>query len=99
MKALIISSEKHKRDVPDFPAALRRSFRQARREPLTPSGAVCAKGVLMPKSVDTASAANPPDTADLRKLRAAAADCTACPLYKNATQTVFGEGPRRAEAV
>src|SRR5487761_99872 len=27
------------------------------------------------------------------KLRAAAAKCTACPLYADATQTVFGEGP------
>jgi uracil-DNA glycosylase len=26
-------------------------------------------------------------------LRAAAEECTACPLYRNATQTVFGEGP------
>jgi uracil-DNA glycosylase len=25
-----------------------------------------------------------------------AASCTLCPLYKNATQTVFGEGPARA---
>jgi len=25
----------------------------------------------------------------------AACACTACPLYKNATQTVFGEGPKR----
>ncbi len=29
-------------------------------------------------------------------LRAAAAECTACHLYLNATQTVFGEGPARA---
>jgi uracil-DNA glycosylase len=29
-------------------------------------------------------------------LRAAAAICTACPLYRDATQTVFGEGPERA---
>ena len=29
-------------------------------------------------------------------LRAAAAGCTACPLYAHATQTVFGEGPLRA---
>jgi DNA polymerase len=33
-----------------------------------------------------------PDTAELAKLRAAAAKCQACPLYRNATQTVFGEG-------
>jgi uracil-DNA glycosylase family protein len=40
-----------------------------------------------------------PDTSDLRKVREAALKCTACPLYKNATQTVFGEGPRQAEVI
>ncbi len=40
-----------------------------------------------------------PRTSDLRKLRDAARKCTACPLYKNATQTVFGEGPRHAKIV
>jgi len=40
-----------------------------------------------------------PETRDLRAVRAAAAECTACPLYKNATQTVFGEGPREAAVV
>lgn len=35
-----------------------------------------------------------PKSSDLRKIRAAAASCTACPLFLNATQTVFGEGPR-----
>jgi DNA polymerase len=34
--------------------------------------------------------------ARLRELQAAAADCMACDLYKNATQTVFGEGPPQA---
>lgn len=37
-----------------------------------------------------------PNEAGVEELRAAAAECTACPLYKNATQTVFGEGPARA---
>jgi uracil-DNA glycosylase family protein len=32
----------------------------------------------------------------LEILRAEAADCRACPLWKNATQTVFGEGPPHA---
>src|SRR3954462_1856213 len=35
----------------------------------------------------------------LAKLRAAAAGCTACPLYKTGTQTVFGEGLAEARAV
>ena len=37
-----------------------------------------------------------PAQASLGKLREIAADCTACPLYANATQTVFGEGPAEA---
>src|SRR5215471_4120896 len=32
----------------------------------------------------------------LTELRKKAAGCTACSLYKNATQTVFGEGPEHA---
>jgi len=34
--------------------------------------------------------------ATIAGLREAAAHCTACGLYRNATQTVFGEGPERA---
>src|SRR3982074_3262365 len=37
-----------------------------------------------------------PDKPPLHELREGAAECTACPLYRNATQTVFGEGPDRA---
>src|SRR6476660_8435120 len=33
----------------------------------------------------------------LKTLREEAADCRACPLWKDATQTVFGEGPPQAE--
>ena len=33
---------------------------------------------------------------DIETLREQAADCRACPLYKDATQTVFGEGPSTA---
>ena len=35
----------------------------------------------------------------LDSLRREAASCHACPLWKNATQTVFGEGPADAEIV
>ena len=35
----------------------------------------------------------------LERLRAAAAACTACPLYETGTQTVFGEGLETARAV
>ncbi len=37
-----------------------------------------------------------PDTGDLDDVRTAAHDCRACPLWANATQTVFGEGPEHA---
>jgi DNA polymerase len=39
---------------------------------------------------------NHPDIRSLKALRAAEADCTRCPLYKNATQVVPGEGPAHA---
>jgi uracil-DNA glycosylase family protein len=35
----------------------------------------------------------------LQSLREQAAGCRACPLWKNATQTVFGEGPLHAQAM
>ena len=35
----------------------------------------------------------------LQILREEAAHCRACPLWKNATQTVFGEGPPHAQAL
>jgi DNA polymerase len=40
--------------------------------------------------------ATPPETSSLTEVRKAASNCTACHLYKRATQTVFGEGPKRA---
>ncbi|HEX8173259.1 MAG TPA: UdgX family uracil-DNA binding protein [Thermoanaerobaculia bacterium] len=46
-------------------------------------------------NVETAAALIPPRPT-LNKLRDAAADCTACHLYKLGTQTVFGEGKQSA---
>jgi DNA polymerase len=40
-----------------------------------------------------------PPRPTLRSLRVAAATCRACDLWKRGTQTVFGEGPERAEIV
>ncbi len=37
-----------------------------------------------------------PAADDLETLREEAAECRACPLWKDATQTVFGEGPQSA---
>ena len=40
-----------------------------------------------------------PANATLPKLREIAAGCTACPLHKTGTQTVFGEGLKKSEVV
>ncbi|MFI6869431.1 UdgX family uracil-DNA binding protein [Nocardia sp. NPDC050406] len=40
-----------------------------------------------------------PERADLDELRQAACGCRGCELYRNATQTVFGEGPPDARVV
>jgi uracil-DNA glycosylase len=38
----------------------------------------------------------PADASSVEQLRAAAATCRACDLWRDATQTVFGEGPSQA---
>jgi uracil-DNA glycosylase family protein len=40
-----------------------------------------------------------PDRPTIKTVREAAEDCRACHLYKRGTQTVFGEGPRKAEVM
>ena len=49
------------------------------------------------------TADTPPDVGptarSLSEARRLAADCRRCDLYRNATQTVFGEGPKQAVAV
>jgi len=46
-----------------------------------------------------ARSATPPKSDNLSTVRGASKQCTACHLYKNATQTVFGEGPKTAEII
>jgi DNA polymerase len=53
-----------------------------------------AKGIEMPKHESRDA-----DFSSLTAARKAAESCTRCPLYKNATQTVFGEGPAHAQVV
>src|SRR5688572_25029568 len=40
-----------------------------------------------------------PENPTLHELKIAAAGCTGCPLYKTATQTVFGEGRPEAKVM
>src|SRR4030081_1854736 len=48
------------------------------------------------KAEENMRPATPPDSSSLSTVREAAEHCTACHLYKRATQTVFGEGPKKA---
>ena len=61
---------------------------------------------LASETADTKSAASPagaapfvPATDDLEELARAAKTCRGCDLYRDATQTVFGQGPKSAKAV
>jgi DNA polymerase len=45
------------------------------------------------------TAAPVPDTKSLSQVREAAMGCKACPLYRHATQTIFGEGSAHAKLV
>ena len=48
------------------------------------------------KSEESWQPARVPETSSLTEVREAARECIACPLYKRATQIVFGEGPEGA---
>jgi uracil-DNA glycosylase len=50
----------------------------------------------MPAETPSATDFLPDGRLSLTTLRTAAAGCRGCELYKRATQTVFGEGPRKA---
>jgi uracil-DNA glycosylase family protein len=50
-------------------------------------------------SLDQTAAPLIPERPTLRKLREAAARCTACPLHETGTQTVFGDGSPDAEVM
>src|SRR2546428_4475480 len=50
-------------------------------------------------SVCVSAAAYLPDSLSLKALREAVQACRGCPLYAEATQAVFGEGPRDSEVM
>ncbi len=55
---------------------------------------------MVRRSAEASSAAEfVPPNPTLPKLRAAAAGCRGCDLWRNATQTVFGAGPTRARLI
>jgi DNA polymerase len=58
-----------------------------------------ATRIRMPgKAGGTAAPLIPPQPT-IKKLQEAARDCRACPLWKTGTQTVFGEGSRKAKVI
>jgi uracil-DNA glycosylase len=50
-------------------------------------------------SLDETAAPLVPERPSVKKLKEAAAGCTACPLHETGTQTVFGEGATKARVV
>ncbi|HEX5741616.1 MAG TPA: UdgX family uracil-DNA binding protein [Pilimelia sp.] len=54
---------------------------------------------MAPTATSPGAARYVPADADLDALRAAAGGCRGCPLYRDATQTVFGVGPPDAAVV
>jgi probable DNA metabolism protein len=52
-----------------------------------------------PQKRDESAMARKPAADSIAALREEASDCRACPLWKNATQTVFGEGPQHAQVM
>lgn len=53
----------------------------------------------MSKAVERSAVDFFPDNINYASIKDAAAYCEGCDLYKNATQTVFGEGPANAEVL
>ena len=51
------------------------------------------------KRLEAAMSRKKPEQDDLETLREEASHCRACDLWKNATQTVFGEGPAHAQVM
>ena len=56
-------------------------------------------GKPLEKGIATSAAEFIPQTSSLRTLAAAAQQCRGCSLFANATQAVFGEGPKSASVV
>jgi DNA polymerase len=67
------------------------------------TGAMIANAATEPhkpqKRQEAAMTRKPASTGSIAALREEAASCRACPLWKDATQTVFGEGPQHAQVM
>jgi uracil-DNA glycosylase len=83
----------------DMPERFRERLPEAAAIPALIAKAPSRTRVLRGSSGGTTARALVPDTRDLTVLRDAVPDCTACELYKHATQPVFGQGPASAAIV
>lgn len=83
----------------DLPGRFRAALPEAETIPTLLAGAQQRAEKMRAASGGATSRALVPVTKDLAVLRRAASACTGCELFKDATQTVFGEGPPTAEIV
>lgn len=83
----------------DMPNRFRAALPEAAAIPTLLAGAQVRAEGMRAASGGVTSRALVPATKDLEILRTAAKSCTGCDLFKQATQTVFGEGPRGASIV
>ena len=66
-------------------------------KPLVDDAERSSGATTMPRAATEPAMSRKQADNDIVKLREEAADCRACPLWKDATQTVFGEGPQNAQ--
>jgi DNA polymerase len=83
----------------DMPARFRAPLPEAEVIPPLLSGAHGRTEAMRSTSGGVTSRASVPATKNMDVLRAASRSCTGCDLFKQATQTVFGEGPSTASIV
>lgn len=83
----------------DMPARFRHTLPEAASIPSLLSEAPARTASLRAGAGGTTSRALVPATKDLGVLRESAKGCTGCDLFRNASQTVFGEGPSSAAIV
>jgi DNA polymerase len=83
----------------DMPARFRDTLPEAETIPLLLAEAPARTSRLRADRGGATDRTRVPQNADVTALRSAAATCTACDLYRHATQTVFGEGPSTASIV
>lgn len=90
--------QKYWRNLPEAPLIKSLTADAGRRAmDMVRAGASAAKANM--QKLELMPASPKPKSDQIDTLREEAAGCRACPLWKDATQTVFGEGPANAEVM